>query len=220
MNQSKKKWLFIIGACCIALVLGAFATAFVFSKLNFPSAWIITCIYICYVGAGGVGVIIAAYVHSIPHQDKYHGKRLEVMAWKDLGTQFYGWIVGVVSIYMIIQKDNSQRNLVVVALAIVIGVWIPVGQLIMKKRLLKGLDERERLICERAKAISDSFFTGFCLMGLLGLWGWVGLKASVPVYIPVIIVFGLGAIAEILKPLIILIQCKMEKSDEPEGGAA
>ena len=54
-------------------------------------------------------------------------------------------------------------------------------------------------------------------MGLLGLWGWVGLKTSIPVYIPVIIVFGLGAIAEILKPLIILIQCKMEQS---EGGAA
>ena len=57
-------------------------------------------------------------------------------------------------------------------------------------------------------------------MGLLGLWGWVGLKTSIPVYIPVVIVFGLGAIAEILKPLLILIQCKMEKFEESEGGAA
>ncbi|MEN8127107.1 MAG: hypothetical protein ABFR90_04790 [Planctomycetota bacterium] len=141
---------------------------------------------------------------------------MEVKAWKDLGTYCYGLIVAAISIYMLIQKSGSQRNFAMIVAAIIIGIWIPIGQLVMKKRILRGLDERERLIHERAKAISDSFLGGFCLMGLLGLWGWVGLKASVPVYIPVIIVFGLGAIAEILKPLLILIQCKMERS---EGGA-
>jgi len=216
MNRLKNKWIFSISVC-VAFILGAITTAIVFQKLDFPFIWVKASLLVSFVGAGGIGVVIGLYVHSIPHQDKYHRKRLEVKAWKDLGTYAYGLIVATVSIYMLMQKSDNQRNFAMIVIAIIIGIWIPVGQLVMKKRILRGLDERERLIHERAKAISDSFFAGFCLMGLLGLWGWVGLKASVPVYIPVIIVFGLGAIAEILKPLLILIQCKME---QPKGGAA
>jgi hypothetical protein len=213
--ESKKHRLVIV-VSIVALLTGVTAAA-ILSNLGFSHTWVKWGLLLGLVGAGGLGIGIALYVHSIPHQDKYHRKRLEVKAWKDLGTHAYGIIVAAVSIYIIMQKSNSQRNFAMIIAAVIIGIWIPVGQLVMKKRLLKGLDERERLIHERAKAISDSFFGGFCLMGLLGLWGWVGLKTSIPVYIPVIIVFGLGAIAEILKPLIILIQCKMEQS---EGGAA
>ena len=167
-----------------------------------------------FVGSGGIGVVIAFYVHSIPHQDKYRRKRLEVKAWKDLGMYFYSLIVGAVSFYFLIQKGGNERNLLIVVLALVMGIWVSIGQFVMKKRMLKGLDERERLIHEKAKMISDSIFGGLVLMGLLGLWGWMGFKAFVPVYIPIIIVFGLGAITEILKPVLILIQCKMEQNRE------
>lgn len=210
--ESKRHRL-VIGVSIAVLLIGVTAAA-ILSNFGFSHAWVKWGFFLGLVGAAGLGFGIALYVHSIPHQDKYHRKRLEVKAWKDLGTHAYGLIVAAVSIYVIMQKSNSQRNYAMIIAAVIIGIWIPVGQLVMKKRLLKGLDERERLIHEKAKAISDSFFGGFCLMGLLGLWGWVGLKASVPVYIPVIIVFGLGAIAEILRPLIILIQCKMEQSGE------
>jgi len=217
MNQlESKKHRVVIGISIVVLLMGVM-TAALLSNLGFSGTWVKWGLLLGLVGAAGLGVGIALYVHSIPHQDKYHRKRLEVKAWKDLGTYAYGLIVATVSIYMLMQKSDNQRNFAMIVIAIIIGIWIPVGQLVMKKRILRGLDERERLIHERAKAISDSFFAGFCLMGLLGLWGWVGLKASVPVYIPVIIVFGLGAIAEILKPLLILIQCKME---QPKGGAA
>lgn len=217
MNWIKdKKQRLVIGVSIATLLIGVMAAALL-SNLGFSHTWVKWALLLGLVGAVGLGIGIALYVHSIPHQDKYHRKRLEVKAWKDLGTHAYGLIVAAVSIYILMQKSNSQRNFAMIIVAVIIGIWIPVGQLIMKKRLLKGLDERERLIHERAKAISDSFFAGFCVMGLLGLWGWVGLKTPVPVYIPVIIVFGLGAIAEIAKPLIVLIQCKMERS---EGGAA
>ncbi|MHC4950302.1 MAG: hypothetical protein ACYTEU_04855, partial [Planctomycetota bacterium] len=191
--ESKKHRLVIV-VSIVALLTGVTAAA-ILSNLGFSHTWVKWGLLLGLVGAGGLGIGIALYVHSIPHQDKYHRKRLEVKAWKDLGTHAYGIIVAAVSIYIIMQKSNSQRNFAMIIAAVIIGIWIPVGQLVMKKRLLKGLDERERLIHERAKAISDSFFGGFCLMGLLGLWGWVGLKTSIPVYIPVIIVFGLGAIA-------------------------
>ena len=217
MNQlENKKYRVVIGGSVGVLLIGAM-TAALLSNLGFSYSWTKWGLFLGLAGAAGLGVGIALYVHSIPHQDKYSRKRLEVKAWKDLGTYSYGLIVAAVSIYIIMQKSDSQRSFSMIVAAIIIGIWIPIGQLVMKKRILRGLDERERLIHERAKAISDSFFGGFCLMGLLGLWGWVGLKTSVPVYIPVIIVFGLGAIAEILKPLLILIQCKMEQS---EGGPA
>lgn len=222
MNQLKKNnSLTIICIGMILLVIGPAMAAFL-SWLGFSSEWFRWGLFIGIVGAAGVGVGIALYVHSVPQQDRFHRKRLEVKAWKDLGTYTYGLVVAAISIYLLMQKDDSQRNFAMVFTAIIIGIWIPIGQLVMKKRNLRGLDERERLIHERAKAISESFFASFCLMGLLGLWGWVGLKSSVPVYIPVIIVFGLGAIAEILKPLIILIQCKMEQSNEKciEGESA
>ena len=213
MNRlESKKHRFVIGVSIMLLLMGV-TTASLFSNLGFSSTWVKWGLLLGLAGAAGLGVGISLYVHSIPYQDKYLRKRLEVKAWKDLGTYAYGLIVAAVSIYILVQKSENQRNIPMIVVAIIIGVWIPIGQFVMKKRLLKGLDERERLIHEKAKAISDSFFAGFCLMGLLGLWGWVGLKASVPVYIPVIIVFGLGAIAEILKPLLILIQCKMESAD-------
>ena len=219
MSYLKNKWLFSI-CVCVGLILIPILTVVVFQKLDLPFGWIKTCFYISFVGAGGIGVIIALYVHNIPQKEKHRRRRLEVKAWKDLGMYFYSLIVGIVSFCIIIQKGGEERNLLMVVLAIAIGLWMPIGQFVMKKRILQGLDERERLIHERAKAISDSFFAGFCLMGLLGLCGWVGLKTPIPVYIPVLIVFGLGAIAEILKPLIVLIQCKMENSEQTEGGAA
>lgn len=219
MNRlESKKHRLVIGVSIVALLVGVTAAALL-SNLGFSYTWVKWGLLLGLVGAAGLGIGIALYVHNIPQQEKYHRKRLEVKAWKDLGTYAYGLIVAAVSIYMLIQKSDNQRNIAMIVVAVIIGIWIPVGQLVMKKRLLKGLDEREQLIHERAKAISDSFFSGFCMMGLLGLWGWVGLKTSVPVYIPVVIVFGLGAIAEILKPLLILIQCKMEKFEESEGGA-
>jgi hypothetical protein len=118
-----------------------------------------------------LGVGIALYVHSIPHQDKYSRKRLEVKAWKDLGAYSYGLIVAAVSIYIIMQKSDSQRNFAMIITAVIIGFWIPIGQLVMKKRNLRGLDERERLIHERAKAISDSLILHHGAVGAMGMGG-------------------------------------------------
>lgn len=213
MNRLKKKWLVAIGVCA-ALILYGITLAIVSLKLGFPATWARSGFLISFAGTGGIGVVIALYVHSIPHQDKYHRKRLEVKAWKDLGMYFYSLIFGAICFYSLIQKGGNERNMLIFVLAIVIGFWIPIGQFVMRHKISKGLDERERLIHERAKTISDSVFAGFCLMGLLGLWGWMGPKTPVPVYVPVVIVLGLAAIAEILKPLLILIQCKMEQVDE------
>ena len=213
MNRLKKNnSLTIVYISIILIVIGSAVAAFL-SWLDFPREWFQWGLFMGIVGAAGLGVGVALYVHSIPQQERFYRKRLEVKAWKDLGTNCYGVIVAAISIYMLIQKGDGHKNFAMIIAAVIIGIWIPVGQLVMKKRNLQGLDERERLIHERAKAISDSFFASFCMMGLLGLWGWIGLKSTGPVYVPVIMVFGLVAIAEILKPLLILIQCKMEQAD-------
>lgn len=219
MNRLKKNKLPMIISTALMLI-GPAVAAF-FSKLGFPKEWIQWGLVIGMVGAGGIGVVLALYIHSIPHHDKYCRKRLEVKAWKDLGMYFYCLMVGVVSFYFLLQKGGNERNMLIVVLAVVMGIWIPIGQFVMKKKILKGLDERERLIHERAKAISESVFGSLCMMGLLGLWGWMGPKTSIPVYVPVLVVLGLGFLAEIIKPLLILIQCKMEQGDDKsiEGGS-
>ena len=163
-------------------------------------------------------MVIALYVHSIPHQDKYYRKRLEVKAWKDLGMCFYSLIVGGVSFYFLVQHDEEISvlsppvKIAVLSVVIAVGIWVAVGPFIMKKRLMEGLDERERRIYEKAKMISDSIFGGLFLAGLLGLPVWFGLNASIPVFVPVLMFFVFAFIAEIVKLLVILIQCKMEQS--------
>ncbi|MHC5083309.1 MAG: hypothetical protein ACYTET_05140, partial [Planctomycetota bacterium] len=134
---------------------------------------------------------------------------------------FYSFIVGGLSFYyLIVHSDkisgfNSLAwRIIMVLLAIAVGIWVAVGQFVMKKRILNGLDERQRQIYQKAKMISDSIFGGLFTAGLMGLWVWMGFKSAVPIYIPVILLLGLGFIAEISQPILILIQCKMEQADE------
>jgi MFS family permease len=221
MNRLKKhKWLAAISVC-VATILSGITIAVLSLKLGFPTAWAKSGFLISFAGAGGIGVVIALYVHSIPHQDKYHRKRLEVKAWKDLGMYFYSLIVGGVSFYYLITHFDEMSILstppaktIMLSVTIVIGIWVAVGPFIMKKRLLEGLDERERLIYEKAKMISDSIFGGLSMAGFIGIFAWFGPKAPIPVFVPVLLFFVLAFVAEIVKPLMILIQYKTERSSE------
>jgi hypothetical protein len=103
------------------------------------------------------------------------------------------------------------------SVAIIVGIGVTIGQFVMKKRILFGLDERQRQIYENAKTISDAAFSGLSFTGLFGLWAWLGLKATVPIYVPILLLLGLAFIAEIIQPIVILLQCRFE---EPEEGAA
>jgi hypothetical protein len=212
MNRTqKKKWLTAIGICA-ALILCGIGIAVVSLKFGFPAPWAKSGFLVSFVGAGGIGVVIAFYVHSIPNQNKYRENRLQAKAWKDLGMYFYCLVVGAISFHFL--TKTNERNLLIVVLAIVLGVWVAVGQFVQKKRILRGLDERERLIHEKAKMISDAIFGGLCLAGFIGMFGWFGPKTPIPVFVPVLMFFTLAFVAEIVKPLMILIQCKMEQVDE------
>ena len=147
--------------------------------------------------------------------------RLKKKAWKDLGIYFYSLVVGGVSFFYLITHFDEMgilntlpAKIIMLSVIIVIGIWVAVGPFVMKKRLLKGLDERERLIYEKAKMISDSIFGGLSMAAFIGIFAWMGPKSPIPVFMPVLMFFALAFIAEIVKPLMILIQCKMEQASE------
>lgn len=147
--------------------------------------------------------------------------RLEKKARKDLVLYMFIFVFGMWNFYYLITHydridilNTSRARGIILSVAIIIGIWVAVGQLVMKKRILKGLDERERLIYEKAKMISDSIFGGLCVAGFIGIFGWFGPQTPIPVFVPVLMFFGLAFVAEIARPLIILFQCKMEQPDE------
>ena len=186
------------------------------------TAWTNLGVSIGMAGGGFIGLAIALKIVLRPQVvRKPHENNLKRRAWKDLGIRLYSLIIGGISFYYLIVHsdkmmilDSLLARFILLSAAIIVGIWIPVGQFVMKKRILFGLDERQRLIYEKAKAISDAAFSGLSFAGLLGLWAWLGLKASIPIYVPILLLLGLAFIAEIIQPLVILIQCKMERVDE------
>ena len=147
--------------------------------------------------------------------------RLKRKAWIDLIVYLYSLIVGGVSFFFIIRHFDETSvlstfhgRIILLFVAIILGIWVSVGQFIMKRRNLKGLDEREHLIYEKAKMISDSIFSGLCLAGFMGLFGWFGPKTPIPIFLSVLMFFGFAFLAGIVKPVVILIQLKMESPNE------
>lgn len=178
-----------------------------------------------FVGMAGGGIIGFAIAFRITHPplipSKPHETNLKRKAWKDLSVRFYSLIVGGVSFYYlfvysdkIYTLDSLAGRIIMLSVVIIIGIWVAVGQFCMKKRILFGLDERQRLIYEKAKTISDAAFSGLSFIGILGLWAWFGLKTSIPIYVPLFLFMGLAFIAEIIQPILVLIQCKTESVDE------
>lgn len=147
--------------------------------------------------------------------------QLEKKARKDLRLYLFIFVAGGWNFYYLITHFDrisvlatSRARIIMLSAVVVIGIWVAVGQFFMKKRTLRGLDERQRLIYERAKMVSDSIFGGLCLAGYMGIFGWLGPKTPIPVFVPVLMFFVFAFIAEVIKPLVILIQCKMEQADE------
>ena len=147
--------------------------------------------------------------------------RLKRKAWEDLLMCLYSFIVGGVSFFFLILYSDKTSVLTTfhgritfLFIAITLGIWVSVGQFIMKRRNLKGLDERELFIYEKTKIISDSIFSGLCLAGFMGLFAWFGPKTPIPIFVPVLMFFGFAFLAGIVKPVVILLQLKMESPNE------
>jgi len=144
--------------------------------------------------------------------------RLKRKAWIDFIVYLYSLIVGGVCFFILIRHSDEisalSVRIVFLLVTIILGIWVSVGQLIMKRRNLKGLDEREFLIYEKAKMISDTIFGGLCFAVFIGMFVWFGPKTPIPIFVPVLMFFGFSCLAEIVKPVIILIQLKVESSNE------
>ncbi|MHC4987826.1 MAG: hypothetical protein ACYTFX_04935 [Planctomycetota bacterium] len=216
MNWFKDKTFRILFFIGIVLILcGPFVLFLEWKNLG---------IFMGMAGGGVIGLAIALKIVFRPQTACLpHENNLKRKAWKDLGMYFYSLIAGGLGFYLLIQKDGHislfstlTARIIALSAVIIVGIWVAVGQFVMKERNLKGFDERERLIYEKAKMISDAI-GGLFLTGLLGLPVWFGLNTSIPIFVPVLMFFALGFIAEIARPLIILIQCKIEQS---EGGPA
>ena len=142
-------------------------------------------------------------------------------------VRIFSLVIGAISFYYLIRHSHDihilntlHGRVFMVTAVIIIGMWMTAGQFVMKKRRVFGLDERERMIYENAKMISDAVFSGLSFTGLLGLWAWLGLKATVPIYVPILLMLGLAFIAEMIQPIVILCQCMKENGEGSEGGAA
>ena len=148
--------------------------------------------------------------------------RLQKKAWRDLGLCLWGVVVGCVVFFYLIHNadkmttflENPNVRLLLLLFIVAIGVWVSIGPFMMKKRLLKGLDEREQLIYQKAKMVSDSVYSGLSVALFMGSLFWFGIKTPVPIYIPVCAFLAIAFLAEVIKPLMILIQCRREQADE------
>lgn len=216
MNWFKDKTFRIL--FCIGITLILCGIPFMF----FLSVWPKLGPFMGMVGGGVIGLAIGLKIAFRPQTARPPNENnLKRKAWKDLWIRLYSLVVGGISFYYLIVHSDKMAILeslparfIMLSGAIIVGIWVAVGQFVMKKRILFGLDERQRLIYEKAKMISDAAFGGLWFAGLFGLWAWLGLKTSVPIYVPILLLFGLAFIAEIIQPLVILIQCKMEQSGE------
>jgi len=177
------------------------------------------------IGGGVIGLAIGLKINHYPTCQP-HKNNLKQKAWKDLVVRIFSLVIGAISFYYLIRHSHEIHILntlpgrvFMLTAVIIIGMWMTAGQFVMKKRRLFGLDERERIIYENAKMISDAVFAGLSFTGLFGLWAWLGLKASVPIYVPILLMLGLAFIAEMIQPIIILCQCMKENCEDSEGGA-
>jgi hypothetical protein len=75
------------------------------------------------------------------------------------------------------------------------------------------LDERERLIYGNAKNISNAVFSGLWVVSLSIIFALYDLESTVPIYMVVYISISFWLIADIVRSLLILIQCKRDRSD-------
>ncbi|MCE5186008.1 MAG: hypothetical protein LLF76_07785 [Planctomycetaceae bacterium] len=215
MNRLKDKKLLILAGIGIAFYLGGIPLIYSGGP---QTLWCRFGIFMGMAGGAIIGTALSIHFFYRPQTAcKPLENNLKRKAWKDLAIRLCSLIVGGLSFYFLIIHSDSDifeaviARVIMVAGAIIVGVWVAVGQFVMKKRILNGLDERQRVMYEKAKMISDSIFGGLWVAGLMGLWGWLGLKTSVPIFVPVLLLIGLGFIAEISHPLIILIQCKREQ---------
>jgi len=85
---------------------------------------------------------------------------------------------------------------------------------LQKKQMLSQLDERERLIYNNAKNISDTIFASLCMAGLWLAFVLYDLKTPVPLIIPALVGFAFWSIAIFVRALIMLIQLKPGQKDE------
>ena len=67
--------------------------------------------------------------------------KLQKKAWKDLIVCIYALIVGGIGFfYLILHCDGKSLpgRIIFLSVAIVIGIWVAVGQLVMKKKSMKS----------------------------------------------------------------------------------
>lgn len=84
--------------------------------------------------------------------------RLEKKARKDLRLYLFIFIFGGWNFYYLITHfdeisifDTPRARIIMLSVVAIIGIWVAIGQFVMKKRILRGLDERERLIYEKQR---------------------------------------------------------------------
>ena len=110
--------------------------------------------------------------------------------------------------------NDFPKRMIVASVLILFGICVAVGRFVFKKRLLRGLDERECVIYENADMVTDSVFASLCVAGFLGLVGWFGPRASIPAYVPLLVLGGFALLVEIAKTVFILIWLKMESPND------
>jgi hypothetical protein len=138
--------------------------------------------------------------------------RLQKKAWKDLAIGIF-WAIAMFFYFIPLLVKTNAGGIIFVIFAVLIGIWCAVGQLIQKKRILRGMDEREKFLYERAKMVSESIFGGLFISCLFGLTFWIGAKEQVDISVVLYTFFAVMLVAHISQSLIILIQCKMEQGD-------
>ena len=109
--------------------------------------------------------------------------------------------------------DLNMMRTIVLPFFIFFGIWGILVWFYEQSQILKELDEREQLIFNNAKNISNIIFAGLCIAGSsLGLILY-GFGTPVPFFFPILMGYAFWFVSIFARALIILIQLKTGRSD-------
>ena len=109
--------------------------------------------------------------------------------------------------------DLTFMRTIVLPFLLFFGIWGILVWLYKQSQILKELDEREQLIFNNAKNISNIIFAGLCIAGSsLGLILY-GFGTRVPFFFPILMGYAFWFVSLFARALIILIQLRAERSD-------
>lgn len=149
--------------------------------------------------------------------------RLQKEAWKGLRIGLFCIVLIPMLLYfyltfmgVVIPKTTHSKpaGIIILTTTLATFIWIVALRFLNDKKILKELDERERLIYQNARNISNTIFDLLCLFAVWVFFFWYEPETPIPIIIPVLMYSFFQVVALLVYAVLILTQLKLGRNDE------